>query len=56
MTHAPVASVGTVLLVVGTETVAKLLNIANAIAARTVSMHALVMSARRRFLSFRSGS
>ena len=56
MTHTPVASVGAVLLVVWTETVAKFLKIANAIAARTVSMHALVMSGRRRFLSFRSDS
>ena len=53
ITRAPVASVGADLLVVGKGTVAKPVEIANAIAARTVSMHALVMSARRRFLSFR---
>ena len=56
MTYTPVASVGAVLLEVGTKTVARFLKIANAIAAKIVSMRALAMSARRRFLSFRSDS
>ena len=49
-------SVGAVLLVLGKGTVAQPVEIANATAARTVSMHAFVRSARRMFVRFREDS